>query len=33
MCYKNVQKIPKSKTTLALNGEHVIPVNMCLPQK
>jgi hypothetical protein len=24
MCYKNVKKMPKSKTTLALNGEHVV---------
>jgi hypothetical protein len=24
MCYKNVQKMPKSKTTPAYNGEHVV---------
>jgi hypothetical protein len=38
MCYKNVQKMPKSKTTLALkwgtyhNGKYGL-INMWLPQK
>jgi hypothetical protein len=33
MCYKNVQKMPKSKTTPTLNGEHDIPINMRLLQR
>jgi len=33
MYYKNVQKMPKYKTTLTQNGEHVIMVNVWLLQK